>query len=361
MNLHNKLRGIHERILETYPSILRIAVAIYDEETDMLRTFVDSTIGDSPLKYYSSKLSDSLSLSKVAETDEPRVIDDFMVVPSASRVHTSAMKGAGFRSSLTCPNNYNGRFFGFVFFDSDKTGYFKEAVVKDLSLYYEQISLMIIAEMLPIETLKGAAATAREFSRIKDDETGAHLLRMSHYARIIALGLAIDQGLSDEVIEYIFRFSPLHDLGKVGIADAILLKKGKLTQDEFKIMQTHVSIGVEMVDTMIREFHLGSMNHIAILKNIVAYHHEAFDGSGYLKGLKGNEIPIEARITTVADVFDALTSNRPYKKAWSNEEAFTYLQDQCGKKFDTACVSALINNQDRIIYIQGQFKEDTFE
>jgi HD-GYP domain-containing protein (c-di-GMP phosphodiesterase class II) len=360
MNLHEKIGEIHKRVLETHPSILRISAAIYDEETDMLRTFVNSTIGGSPLNYYSSKLSNSLSLSKMAKTNVPRIIDDLMELSSISRTHTEAIRKGGFHSSLTYSIMYHDRFFGFIFFNSDQTSYFKEDIVKELSVYYELISLMVVAEMLPIEIFKGAAATAREFSRLKDEETGAHIVRMSHYARIIALEVAIDYGLSDEDIEYIFRLSPLHDIGKVGIPDSILLKKGKLTEEEFETMKTHVSIGAEMVDTMIREFHLATMNHIEILRNIVAYHHEAVDGSGYLKGMKGSEIPIEARITTIADVFDALTSSRPYKEAWSNEEAFSYLLDQSGKKFDAACVNALLKNQDQIEAIQSQFKEDAF-
>ena len=111
---------------------------------------------------------------------------------------------------------------------------------------------------------------------------------------------------------------------------------------------------------MIDKFDLGDIPNVQMLKNIVTFHHEYYDGSGYLTGLKGEEIPIEARITTVADVFDALTSVRPYKDAWTNDEAFNFLEDHKGKMFDPDCVDAILKNKTLIESIQQRFKGDSF-
>jgi HD-GYP domain-containing protein (c-di-GMP phosphodiesterase class II) len=155
-------------------------------------------------------------------------------------------------------------------------------------------------------------------------------------------------------------FAPLHDIGKVAIPDEILLKKGELSDDETRIMQTHSRVGREMIDEIVNNFGLGSIENVDILRNIAEYHHEAVNGSGYPDQLSNGNIPLEARIVAVADVFDALTSNRPYKEAWSNDEAFAMLQQLAGEKLDADCVKALIDNRDTVEDIQRRFQEDEF-
>ena len=355
--LSSQIEQIHHNLNESFPALCRIAIALYDEETDMLKTFTHSTRGAVPIQYYSSRLSESESLSKLAESRVTRIIDDITAITS-DRTHTKRIKAAGFRSSLTYPIYNKDKFVGILFMNAKEIAFFSEETVKKLAIFIQLISTLLIAETLPIKTLKGAVATAREFSRIKDEETGAHLARMSHYARLIGLEIGEKHDLNDEAIEYIFQFSPLHDVGKVGIPDAVILKKGPLTGDEREVVQTHVSVGENIINTMVDKFDLGGVENVQMLRNIVAFHHEAYDGSGYLKGLKGEEIPIEARITSVADVFDALTSARPYKRAWTNREAFAFLEEKKGAMFDPDCVDALINNKELVQAIQERFKED---
>jgi HD-GYP domain-containing protein (c-di-GMP phosphodiesterase class II) len=153
----------------------------------------------------------------------------------------------------------------------------------------------------------------------------------------------------------------MHDVGKIAVPDSILLKPGRLTADEFEVMKTHVARGVEIVDLMCRDFGMRSMPHFGLLRNIVAYHHEAIDGSGYPHGLKGEDIPIEARIAAVADVFDALTSKRPYKEAWSNQRAFDLLKAEAGTKFDPDCVAALVSREEQVVAIQARFEETLYD
>jgi HD-GYP domain-containing protein (c-di-GMP phosphodiesterase class II) len=176
---------------------------------------------------------------------------------------------------------------------------------------------------------------------------------------LIAIEVAKKYQLNDELVEHIFVFSPLHDIGKIGIADNILLKPGKLTETEFDAMKTHAAKGGEIIDMMLKNLGFDEFPHAEILRNIARYHHEAINGSGY-NGLMDEEIPIEAKIVAVADVFDALTSVRPYKEAWSNDKAFDFLESMAGTKFDSDCVAALINCRDKVEEIQKKFREDSF-
>ena len=183
-------------------------------------------------------------------------------------------------------------------------------------------------------------------SEYKDNETGMHVMRMSHYARIIALGY----GFSDEEADNLFNAAPMHDIGKIGIADSIMLKPGKLTNEEFAIMKTHPIIGAEILGD-------SDSDLIELAKLVSLTHHEKFDGSGYPKQLKGEDIPIEGRIVALADVFDALTSIRPYKDAWSIESAMAYIDGEKGKHFDPQLVDIFQQQIEQIIEIKERWKD----
>ena len=150
----------------------------------------------------------------------------------------------------------------------------------------------------------------------------------------------------------------LHDIGKIGIPDSVLRKPGKLDETEFKVMMTHPQKGREIIDVILEDFSLGTFGHVGIMRNIAEYHHEAIDGSGYPKGLKGDEIPIEARISPVADIFDALTSRRTYKAPWSNDDAFAMLRRLADTKLDRDCVDAMLKNIDKVQEIQQRFRDE---
>ena len=181
----------------------------------------------------------------------------------------------------------------------------------------------------------------------KDPETNAHTQRVAYYCKLLARAYGLDENLQD----IIFYASPFHDLGKIGIPDNILLKPGKLDDDEFSIMKNHAKIGYEILK--------GSKSKYLKAGGVIAYnHHEKYDGTGYPNGLKGESIPIFGRITAVADVFDALTSSRPYKKAWSLEEAFDFLIEEKSVHFDPKLVDLFLENKNEVINIHNKFKED---
>ncbi|MCG8311600.1 MAG: two-component system response regulator [Pseudomonadales bacterium] len=180
----------------------------------------------------------------------------------------------------------------------------------------------------------------------KDNETGLHVMRMSHYSHILALAY----GFPENIAEDLLNAAPMHDIGKIGIADNILLKPGKLTSEEFDVMKKHPLIGAEI---------LGESNAqiLKMARTVALHHHEKWDGSGYPYGLKGEDIPIEARIVAIADVFDALTSERPYKKAWTVEDALTFMDEQRGRHFDPELVALFHSELPKILEIKERFSE----
>ncbi|RYG64144.1 HD domain-containing protein, partial [bacterium] len=171
-------------------------------------------------------------------------------------------------------------------------------------------------------------ARAAEF---RDDETGQHTQRVARTAALVASAL----GMPEETVTLIYQAAPLHDVGKIAISDLILLKPGKLTEEEFETMKTHAEIGAALLSH-------GHSEVMRIAERIAGTHHERWDGRGYPEQLVGEQIPIEGRILAVADVFDALTHERPYKEAWSIPEALQEITNQSGRHFDPKVVAAFL-------------------
>lgn len=195
-------------------------------------------------------------------------------------------------------------------------------------------------------TQKEVIYTMGEIAETRSKETGNHVKRVAEYSKVLAL----KYGLDEKEAELLKLASPMHDIGKVGIPDSILNKPGKLTFDEFEIMKTHAQLGYDMLKY--------SSKPILKAASIVAYyHHEKYDGSGYPRGLKGEDIHIYGRITAIADVFDALGSDRVYKKAWEDERIFELFKEQKGKHFDPKLIDIFFENLDEIYKIRNMFKD----
>ncbi len=184
----------------------------------------------------------------------------------------------------------------------------------------------------------------------RDPETGGHIQRMAHYSRHIAEHLGFPVPLQNMILQA----APMHDIGKVGIPDAILLKPGKLDDNEFQLMKEHATFGYEILN--------GSNSKLLQLGALIALtHHEKYDGSGYPKGLKGDVTPIYGQIIAVADVFDALTSERPYKRAWTVEAAMDLLKEGSGKHFKPECINAFFKNWDAVLEIKERFGDEVID
>jgi putative two-component system response regulator len=180
----------------------------------------------------------------------------------------------------------------------------------------------------------------------RDNETGMHVIRVAHFCRLLGEAMR----MNEEDVDLLFHAAPMHDIGKIGIRDNVLLKPDKLDDDETNVMRQHVPFGGEIIGE-----HADRLLSMARL--IALTHHEKWDGTGYHRGLKGEEIPLVGRITSIADVFDALTSVRPYKKAWPVEDAVTLIQREAGRSFDPELVQKFVVLLPQILAIREQYSD----
>lgn len=226
----------------------------------------------------------------------------------------------------------------------------KARVKTHIALYDQNLALSVQVKQRTEQLERSRLEIIQRLGRAaeyKDNETGMHVVRMSHYSRILAEQLDV----SKRWVELVFQASPMHDIGKIGIPDNILGKPGKLDGDEWTVMQKHVNFGADIIgesDSLL----------LQMAKEIALYHHEKWDGSGYPHGTQGEAIPLSARIVAIADVFDALTSERPYKKAWPVEDAVALLEEGAGAHFDPNLVPIFISQLDEILKIKESFKDE---
>jgi putative two-component system response regulator len=206
-------------------------------------------------------------------------------------------------------------------------------------------------QMVTISTMTSLAET-------RDTDTGNHIVRTQHYVKLLAMRLKnhprFHASLNDATIETLFRSAPLHDIGKVGIPDAILLKKGKLTPEEFEIMKTHAELGYKAIHHAQEQLET-DVEFLKTAKEIAYTHHEKWDGTGYPRGLKGDEIPISGRLMAVADVYDALINRRVYKEAYTHQEAVKIMIEGRGTHFDPDVLDAFMQLQTEFTAIAQQF------
>ena len=199
------------------------------------------------------------------------------------------------------------------------------------------------------ETQKEIILKVGAIAEAKSKETGNHVKRVAKYSEIIAIAY----GMHSEELYNFCEASPMHDIGKIAIPDNILNKPAKLTKDEFEVMKSHAQMGYEMLK--------GSKRELLRSASIIAHeHHEKYDGSGYPRGLKGEEIHIYGRITAIADVFDALATHRVYKEAWDDERIFKLFKEERGKHFDPQLVDIFFENIDKIFAVRDSLKDKIF-
>ncbi len=348
-SLKAQLERLHQEAYQGMPFLDRIACVLYQPIRDRLSTFISSTREGTPLDGYEVLLSQVPSLHNLAKTRQCRLIEGISdhIQPDSS--HSYWLLDQRYDSSFTVPLFQADTLFGFIFFDSYQRNVFSEDRQQTLRWLAQSIFLRIQSDTSLVNSLMATVHVARHFIDLRDVETGQHINRMAEYSRLIAKGIAAEYRLSDEMIELIYRFAPLHDIGKVGIPDSILLKSGKLNSSERRQMETHVIKGLEIIDQVLSDYKLSHLSTSGLMRNIVAHHHEFLDGTGYPKGLIDAEIPVESRIVTVADIFDALTCSRPYKTPWTLDDAFYELNRMTAEgKLDLYCVTALISQRSAV-------------
>lgn len=221
------------------------------------------------------------------------------------------------------------------------------------------VRLSVAERIISLENKNLLVFTLAKLAESRDCETGAHLERMREYSRILAEHLSKTQRYADEIdadyVQTIYLTSPLHDIGKVGIPDHILLKPGKLTAEEFEVMKQHALIGSQTLDAALHAY--PSARYLRVARDIAKSHHEKFNGTGYPSGLAGESIPLCARIVAVADVYDALTTKRVYKDAFSHEVAKEIIVKGRGTDFDPDVVDAFLAEEENFLQVKAKLND----
>ena len=345
VSLDKKLKVIHRVLKSSFPFVDRICVALYDAKSNVVRTLLASSGRDYPLEFYEATLEEVNSLQAIMKTRRPRVVNNLAIFSQGEKEHIRSILEQGYRSSYTVPMFFNGSISGFIFFNSYAPDVFVEEVLNGLDVFAHLISQTVGQEVQTFRAMFAALKAVKEVVDKKDQEMSLHLERVSQYSRIIAKELA-ESGkyqFSNVDTERISWFAPFQDVGKVGIVD----------ETDKAASKDHTMKGIELIKSMIENFGLNSLEGIDVLLNIAGYHHERIDGSGYPFGLKGDQIPIEARIVAAADVFDSMTTRRPDKQVWNNEEAIAILKRLGKSDIDQDCVAALRKNVDKVERIQN--------
>jgi HD-GYP domain-containing protein (c-di-GMP phosphodiesterase class II)/HAMP domain-containing protein len=295
--------------------------------------------------------------------DGVRTVDDLAASRerNPSDVCAGLLDRAGFRSAMLLPTHGSGGVALLVFASRERSAYaaeHAELLTNVAGQLTHALDKTVFVEGLVVSAVQGLAKLAES----RDQDTGDHLTRMALYSALIAEELGREGPYQDRIsaayIRSIHQFAPMHDIGKVGLGDAILLKAGPLSDSERREMQRHPVIGAEVLRQC--EAQVNALGHsiFRMAIEIAESHHEHFDGAGYPLGLAGEAIPLAARIVSVADVFDALTSQRPYKTAWPVEKALTMLESEAGRQFDPVVIAAFQRALPRVLEVHERFKAD---
>lgn len=307
------------------------------------------------------------SLGNIIDTGKARIINDYEKYVEGREIkeYTSVIINAGIKSSITLPLKINKKQLGMIFFSSIEKGVYRDEHIEFLKALANSISISFEKSIFVDNLLYSSIHALAKLAEARDIDTGDHLERMKAYTKLIAVILSEKPEYQDVISpQFIFdmeRFSPMHDIGKVGIRDSILLKPGKLTPEEFEEMKYHAVYGANVLKAAEDNMAKSGRSLFNMGIEIAGSHHERWDGTGYPKGLKGEEIHLSARIVAVADVFDALTSKRPYKEPFSFEESAEIIVQGRGKHFDPAIVEVFVKNQDRFkeLYLSFGNKESS--
>jgi HD-GYP domain-containing protein (c-di-GMP phosphodiesterase class II) len=344
--LGERIESVHRQLVAVAPAVDQVVWMRYDAATDRLETITISRLSGPPLCRYEGRLSDNAELCRIVRERKARILDSSPVADPAgeqgSAEPANGERDLGWQSIYAVPLFEGEAIQGLLCMASVTPDVFTPETIADLEVYVGLMRVLVCRGLTATQAVEGAERGGSDFAYLRDVGIGTHLDRMARYSRMIARQLSSLHALSEQFIEQVFLFAPLHDIGKVGISDAIVLKPSSLTEEERGLMATHVVLGMKIIEQLVEGFQLESLAGIGILRNIVAGHHEMLDGSGYPLGLVGAAIPLECRIVAVADIFDALTSRRSYKDPISVEESLAMLDAMvAGGTLDGECVAAL--------------------
>ena len=283
-------------------------------------------------RYIDLEIKPESALSRLAESLDTRIIHDLSSTPPTEQ--TCHLLKLGHQRSYTTPIHYQEHNLGFVFVNASSIGCFYEPSIQcDIAYLTQVISSLFIQLFERQRHFQSSLAIALNMGHARDPETKEHRIRL---------------------------YAPFHDIGKYRIPDSVLFSTERFSDEERAIMKNHTSHREDMINDVVSLLHHRSIcsTEIQFIKNIIRHHHERFDGSGLPDALKGQAIPLEARIVTLADVFDALMSKRAYKRAWTLNEVMEYIEVHNGSMFDPQCVKALKQNLDYFLSIKKQYNDN---
>ncbi len=331
------LRIVQRQLAALDLGFTRIVFVLHEASTDLLSTYCETGADGGPTG---------------RDGQRARVLNDLERELDPTSDHSRWLLAQGWCASLTLPLFHHNRLLGFLFLDSTRGGAFDPRAMAALEPHLELLLLRISNHFSDHfndpASLDGSLEQLLEIAKLRDQETATHMERVSRYSRLIALQLETQRPFPADFSENLHRFAAFHDLGKLGIPDRILLKPEPLSREERLVMQSHVVIGMALVEKLITAMGLEDDSGIDLLLQVVAHHHESLDGSGYPAGLRGEEVSLAGRIEAVADIYDALTQARPYKPAFSEHHAVQMLRTmvQAGK-LDGDCVDALLRSDNQ--------------
>ncbi|WP_372384135.1 HD-GYP domain-containing protein [Vibrio sp. BS-M-Sm-2] len=344
---------------EHYPILSRLSVVLCSENKASNYFVSDSLCQNAKHHYIEQEIKPNSALSHLAESLETRIVDDLSLMNPTKQI--SHLLKLGHQSSYTTPIHYQESNLGFIFINASCTEFFaKQTIQSDIAYLTQAISNLFVQLIERQRHFQSSLAIALNMGHARDPETKEHLIRMGKYSEQLARTLSqCNHEVTHQFVHRIRLYAPFHDIGKYRIPDKVLFSTERFSEEERNIMNNHTIYGEEMIDDVVALSHHSSMcgEEVQFIKNIVRHHHERFDGSGLPDALIGEAIPLEARIVTLADVFDALLSKRAYKHAWSASKVMDYIEAHTGLMFDPECVSALKHNLDDFISIREQYSD----
>lgn len=354
--LNQQLQNLLERMHVHAPNITRISYARYNRDTDMLVTYADSKFDLWGELHHEKRLSKLNGLKNSATMGIPRIVDDLEEKIRCERVAFLLQKG--YRSSAAVPCFKNHQFCGFVFLNANKAKAFNGQTMLALAPYIEMLQFAVESHSQVVHTIVDFAERLKTVSNLFNRDSYYHGRRMRAYTKVIAEFVAEQHHLDDEQVEAIEMFAQIHDIGKSQLPEQQVYSTNVFDSDELMSARSHVDNGIKMMEEIISS--VGNPNHpsITVLNQIMRFQYEFLDGSGYPYGFKHDEVPLAARIITVANIFDAMTTHKSYRQACSVTSALLELEKMVQKgKIDAMCVNALRYKQDYLKQVINKFPE----
>ncbi len=369
MNQDVSFEGILNYIYSTFSEFIpysHIGIALLKDDGKVLEAsygISDPILDDLPKKLVGIRAEISkTSLENIVKHGTPRIINDLeSYTKNKDTDYNKILLDAGVKSSITLPLKVNDKPIGIIFFSNLVKGIYNENHIEFLKTLSNSIAISLNKNIFIDELQYSTLLALTKMAEARDEDTGDHLDRMTAYSVKITEFLTKDNKFEDEItvpfLKGIERFSPMHDIGKVGVKDGILLKSGKLTPEEYDEMKKHVAYGADVLKTAEGNIAKQRYSMFKMGIEIVEGHHEKWNGTGYPYRLKGKDIPLSARIVAVADVFDALTSKRPYKEAFTFEDSLNYMIAERGQHFDPEIIDSLIKHKEEFYELYLYYKK----